>query len=205
MRSFCENGTVFMRRLGAYQKMEGRVIGDPNEGLIYRATNKNPTLKTFIKIKDTSFPIDIIDLNVTCSAKNHAVFCMSAIEVPGNGTLQYERDLRPFLQDRRLLDFGDTMIIFKDSREFVRRIHDAAKAAGHALDNEGPGPVRYVADNYCGEVGPYTKIGDYAYQQEFRFMTNRPIPGESITLNLGSMMHNVMRVDLADYYRSTAA
>lgn len=205
MRDLCENGTVFMRRLGAYQDLEGRVVGDPHEGLLYRATNKNPTLKVTAKVGDQSFPLEIIDLKVPCSAKDHAVYCMSAIDVPGDGTFCSDRDLVPFLEDRRLLEFGDTLIIFKNSEEFIDRIHKAARAAGHELDTEGPGPVNYVSDTYCGKVGPYTKIGDYSYQREFRFMTNEPTPDASLTLKLGSMMHNVLRLDLDEYYRTTPA
>lgn len=208
MRDLCENGTVYMQRLGAYRDLEDKVIGDKNEGLIAHFTTKNPTLKLTVTVGDKSFSMDhndFQDLKVPCSAQRHGVYCMSAIDVPGDGTFNPVRDLTAFLADRRLLDFGDTLIVFKDSKGFIQRLEQAAKDAGHELDDEGPGPVTYVPDSYCGQVGPYTKVGDYAYQQEFRFMTNKPIPGNSITLKLGSLMRSVLRLDLADYYRKLAA
>ncbi len=205
MRDFCENGTVFMRRLGAYMTMEGKVRGDPNEGLIAHYTAKNPTLKVHATVGGTRIPLKVANLKVSCSAKNHAVFCMSAIDVPGDGTFSADRDLAPFLRDKRLMEFGDTVIIFKDSKEFIRRLENAAKVSGQDLDAEGPGPVHYVPDSYCGKTGPYTKIGDYAYQQEFRFMTDKPICGESITLKLGSLMDIVLRLDLVEFHRTIAA
>lgn len=205
MRDLCENGTVFMRRLEKYRAIENGAVGDPNEGLLAHYTDKNPSLRVTAIIGDTRIPIETQSLKVHCSARNHAVYCMSAIDGPGDGTFNVERDLVPFLKDRRLLEFGDTLIIFKNSKEFIDRFETAAKAAGHELDREGPGPVNYVPESYCGKTGPYTKIGDFAYQQEFRFMTDQPIHGDALTLKLGSMMRNVLRFDLADYYRTTAA
>ena len=205
MRDLCENGTVHMKPLGAYLSLESNVIGDPNEGLSAYYSSKNPTLKVTMKVGEQVLPLtssDLANIRVGSSTRHHAVYCMAGITVPGDGTFGVHRDLVPFLSDRRLLDFGDTVVVFKNSQEFARRLDAAAKAAGHELDVEGPGPVTYVSEDYCGRLDPYTKIGEYAYQQEFRFMTERPIEAEFINLNLGSLMDTVLfHLDPGDFRR----
>jgi hypothetical protein len=208
MQDLCENGTVFMQRLSAYRNVESKVVGDPNEGLLLHFTSDNSTVKITVTVAGLTIPFERGDwqsLKVNCSALHHGVYCMSAIEVPGDGTFNSERDLIPFMSDKRLLGFGDTLVIFKDSPEFIRRFDVAARDAGHELDLDGPGLVQYVGSDYCGKVGPYVKIGDYAYQQEFRFMSDKPIPGSSLTLKLGRLTDIATWVDLAAFHQSSAA
>src|SRR6187402_1064040 len=84
MRDLCENGTVHMKRLGAYVSMESKVIGDPNEGLIAYYSAKNPTLKMTVKMGGKVLPIpvsDFVNLRVGAAARQHAIYCMASIAV----------------------------------------------------------------------------------------------------------------------------
>jgi hypothetical protein len=128
---------------------------------------------------------------------------MSALETPPTPFDTHDL-LGSFLSDKRILSFGDTLVLFRDTEEFTRRLHLAARTAGHRLDPESR-PVEYVPQSHCGDTGPFTKIGDYAYQREWRFITEEPIPGDSITLTLGSLMDlGPLRLDLADHFQTTA-
>ena len=199
-----ENGTVFMRRLGAYRDMNCKVVGDPNEGLMAHYSGKNPSLKATIQIGDETLPFPFVTMRMNSSAQRHAVYCMSAIEIPAVGAASVVGVLTPFLCDKRLLKLGDTLVLFRDTNEFVERLNVAAEAAGHPLDVTA-GPVEYVPHDYCGETGPFTKIGDYAYQQEFRFITDKPIPGDSITLSLGNLSDIATWVDIPKFQAVVAA
>ncbi|CAO1665062.1 DUF1851 domain-containing protein [Halomonas sp. NYA30] len=73
-----------------------------------------------------------------------------------------------FYFDKRNIGFGDTAVIIKDSKEFVRRFEEAAKASPKRLII---GPVEYVNKReHHGKMGPFRKFSEYEYQSEFRFV-----------------------------------
>jgi hypothetical protein len=199
MRALVERGTVFMRRLSAYPQMTSPVIGDPNEGLYARYTAENPTLKTLAKIGTKTIPLPGTSITVPSTARNHAVYCMCGFQTPGDGTLPMS-SLMPIASNARMRDFGDTLIIFKDTVEFVRRLEKAAQRAGHELEH---GPVQYMPSVYCGEMGPFRKLDSYKYQSEWRVITATPIAEATLTLNLGTLLDVALRVDLNEINTSS--
>jgi len=203
MQDLCEKGSVFMRRISAFTKMESRVVGAPNEGLFTYYSGRNPSLKVVAKVGDKALPLEIESLRLNSSARHHAVYCMSAIEISSDGGFDIGRSLGPFIRDRRLLEFGDTLVVFKNAPEFVRRLERAANDAGHDLDQDR-GLVEYVLPDHCGEMGPFRKIGEYGYQREFRFITKEPIPEDSITLSLGCLLDIAGWLDLSKVDGSAA-
>jgi hypothetical protein len=201
MRDLVENGNLILRRLSTYVKLENRVIGDPDEGLFARYTAENPSLKFTFSVGERQFPLEAQKLTINSTARNHGVLCMCGIPSKGDGVL-YGGAILPIAQDKRMLEFGDTLVFFKDSPEFVRRLEAAALATGYELDAR---PVAYVPSVYCGDMGPFRKLDSYAYQREWRFLTTAPISGEKLELNLGSLLDITKWIDLEGLHKQVAA
>jgi len=196
IQELLEHGRLRMCRLDTYRKMEGDVIGDRNEGVGMHYSGRNPGLEVSITLPNGEvFPLTgrIERLVVEAPERYHAVFCVTAFETEGKGTLPFNGVVEEFVRDPRNRGFGDTMAIFKNSPEFARRLEAAAKKAGYGLHSD---LVTYLPSDYCGDVTPFQKIGDYGYQKEWRFVTNEPIPGEYLDLELGSLLDIALWTDL---------
>ena len=189
MKALAETGTVYMQKLSVYVKLENPAVGDPNEGLLARYTPENPTLRIVARVGDQELPLPGASLKINSTALDHGVYCMSAIETT-SGDLR--GSLLAFLADRRLRDFGDTLVLFKDTPEFIRRLEAAAAAVGHELDHQA---VTYVASTHCGDMGPFRKLDSYSHQQEWRFVTSKAID-DTLVLQLGSLLDIAAWVDL---------
>lgn len=194
MRDLIDNGTVFMKQLAAFPKLGDRVRGDPNEGLYSRYSGENPSLKITITIGDTELKPRIENLIIPASTRTHAVYCMFGLYREPD-----QRDLTNALNsirtDPRMREFGDTCAVFLDTQEFVRRLLAAAREAGHELEH---GPVEYVSSAHCGPMNAFTKLEDYSYQSEVRFLTARPIDQEHLVLQLGSLLDIAVLIDLQE-------
>ncbi len=86
--------------------------------------------------------------------------------------------------DERILEFGDTAIVIRNVMEFTKRIHTTANKIGLGVKQQ---PIEYVdKSTYHGQIGPFRKYADYAFQSEFRFLI---VPGEGkpISLRIGDI------------------
>jgi len=102
------------------------------------------------------------------------IYCMFAVTKPGSS---------PFV-DESNFDFGDSFTIVLNTKEFVNRVCNAAKAAGLACDY---GLVEYFdPDVHSGETGPFRKSSHFSFQNEFRFVF-RPASDKAIKLRLGNL------------------
>jgi len=183
------HGTVFMQPLSVFPKVKDPVIGDPNEGLWKRYTAENPSFQSF-KIntggKDIEVPIRELRLNST--ERRHGVYCMRWMSVrePLEPVLMF------FANDKRMQRFGDAAVVFRDSSEFVRRMFLAARTAGYELDSR---PMEYFPTAHCGPMNAFRKLATYSYQNEWRFLTDKPIGDQPLVLKLGSL------IDVAQCFR----
>ncbi len=85
---------------------------------------------------------------------------------------------RPVI-DPRNHGFGDSYIVVTNTQEFIDRVNRAAKTAG--LDVEC-NLIEYVdIKSYSGEISPFQKSSEYAFQQEFRIAV---YPGSTAPIHL---------------------
>lgn len=182
------NGTVFMHRLAHYTSLENKSRGDRNEGLHSRFPKENPTVKIFVELPDgTKMHMAESSITIPSATRDHAVYCMYMIVPHRDTTEDFKNAADVLMTDPRLHGedaFGDHMVIMKDSPEFLFRFAEAARKAGYELSS---GPVEYVPIGYAGDMGPHRKLDTYAYQKEWRFVTDKPIPDKHLVLTLGSL------------------
>lgn len=180
-------GHLYAKTLGYYRKLEEETgdaeIGDSYEAMIHinEGTIRNAETGEEIVLND--------DLIMTTNSHDY-VFCMFGIY---SNTMSFEFTEK---QKEKMLSFGDTALIVKDSDEFIRRICDAAVKKGYTPHF---GAVQYYdpsIDNGNMIIslmrGMWTiafwKRKSYTYQQEGRFVFT-PGDGKSdhIDLDIGDI------------------
>lgn len=187
MDDLVEKGRLRLTKPRTYAKYETNlVIGDPNEITRWRYPRENPTVKISARIgKFAPLYLPGSSINVFGPERDHGVYCMTAVApVVVEGGLDCPKTIEPVLKNARFREFGNVGTLFLFSDQFVERLCQAAKAAGYPLIHVG---VRYVPLGHTGEMSPFCKVETYAYQQEYRFLTDRPIPEEHLYLNLGPL------------------
>lgn len=191
-----QKGRIRFNKLATFRGIEGKVRGDPNEGLLMHFSGLNPDLKVTAVFPDgTEMPIEgTIRMAVDSPDRHLGVFCMTMLPTLDGGKFD-TKELITIGKHIHMRTFGDSLAIFKDTPEFVRRLVAAATKAGFELLHD---PVDYHPPDYCGDVTPWDKIGDYAYQKEYRFVTTEPVPGEHLDLELGSLMDIALWSDLTE-------
>lgn len=195
-----ENGTVYMQRWVVFKSLENRVQGDENEGLAMRFHSSNPTLRTSATIGSKTIDLGRASLVIHSPERLHGAYCMCCIQVPGNGTCSPAAVMLVASDPRILKGFGDTMVLFTNTPEFVRRLRRAARTAGYELESK---PIRYMPMDHCGDMGPFRKLEDYRYQSEWRFLTRKPIPKKALILRLGSLLEIARWIDLNEVQGTT--
>jgi len=186
MAGLMDEGIVYMRRLGGFTDMESKVVGDKNEGLLSRYPAENKTMKVTATLPNgVVIPLEGVSLNVHSSARTHGVYCMYAVEVPnGDTSFNFYGTFKHLMEDPLMAEFGECFVFFRDTREFLKRLINAARSAGYELDH---GPVEYVPIEYTGAMDPFKKLSPYSYQKEWRALTDKPLPGPDLVLKLGSL------------------
>ena len=82
------------------------------------------------------------------------------------------------------LGFGDSYVLFMNANEFLRRLEEAAAAAGQKLVY---GMVDYVdRRSYTGPMGVFRKFSERAADREFRAAV-LPGTGRPLSLRLGDL------------------
>lgn len=169
-----QDGSVFMRSLHEYGSwsaikrahaddtlMKTGVQADISEGIVRRVdpnvgdvffNSLDPELRAVMK--DCMY----IDQNLYQYFK---IYCMYG--------LTYLIDQHHYeTPDSRLIDFGNTAVIFLDPNEFLHRlIQGLAKQFGDNI-NFRLDEVRYYPPDYYGDLDEFCKPLSYAWQHEFR-------------------------------------
>lgn len=188
MEELVTEGHVYMNTLAYHAELEkGSPRADEDEGaaLCIFATGGE------IQIEKDGTWSTLGTLNGPLIAKDPAVlnanaYCMFTF-----------REGRAMI-DPRNLDFGDTFVAFLDGDEFLRRVRVAAVREGLDLTTS---LVQYVdRETYSGEMGPFRKFSEYAYQSEIRLLS-RPGRGTALSLRVGSLADITRLGPLQDLHR----
>jgi hypothetical protein len=194
MTDLVENGTVFMQRLRYYRTREIGAVGDPDEGYFACYSPKNPTFRLKVRVGTAELALPGATLRIEGAAADHAVYCMCMLEIARDDeTETVEAILSRATQDPRMREFGDTIVVMKNTPEFVKRLYSAAADAGCELDCD---PVTYVPPTHSGELGPFRKSHCYSFQNEWRFLTTEPIAADHLVLRLGPLTDLALLVGL---------
>lgn len=174
-----------MRRVGYYASLEGNLtVADPNEGLLLRYPRENPTLRITANIDGRLLPLPRSSLTVPGPEKKHGLFCtLGATPFATEAGLDLKKTFDRHLEEPRFQDFGKAVLILFHTPTFIERLERALAVKGYGLIHR---PVEYLPSVYAGHWGPFRKLDSYAYQKEYRFLTDRPIP-EVLDLELGSL------------------
>ncbi len=172
------NGLLYMQTLSYFAALEhDELRADPFEGTTFIAQPRDIgsialqvpqlSLSTTIRPSDLAAP-------TTFSPKENAcnVFCMLAIDWPAS----YPSS--PSV-DPLNVQFGNSVVLISNGSEFLKRVRDAARAAGSELI---AGFVRYNGpDSYTGPTGPFWKSSNFDYQREYRLVA---VPGWNSAIKL---------------------
>ena len=109
-------------------------------------------------------------LTVNSSAMDHAAYCMTTVTVPDGGSTGPFPGIGPLLmsnrrtrRELRMRRFGDTIALFTNTTEFVRRLEAAATRADHRFDRFG---IRYVPQSHWATgVHSGSSIGESLQRQ----------------------------------------
>jgi hypothetical protein len=124
-------------------------------------------------------------VTVNSRKRKHGVFCLYGMETDEEHGQTNDRVFGAIAEDPRIAQFdSDGLVLIQKPIEFDQRLRAAALRLGFMLDR---GLVEYMPSSHCGPMGPFRKIDTYAYQNEVRYLTTRPIPKEGLTLTLGSL------------------
>jgi hypothetical protein len=188
------HGTVFMPRLRHYRKEENPAVGDKDEGYFASYSPANPTLRVTVRVGGDELPLPGASLRIEGEAAEHGVYCLCLLEIrtedseAGLGAI-----VRRAIVDPRMREFGDSMVLMKNTPEFVQRLRDSARTSGYELDCD---PVEYMPPTHAGELGPFRKADRYRYQKEWRFLTTTPLATEHLLLSVGPLTDIALLIDL---------
>jgi hypothetical protein len=171
IRPMIENGVLYMNNLPYFWAVEdSSVRGDANDGV--DAIRRGTKARIF-KQDGTEIPASVTSwvLREHTYAKNTNVLCMYSLRESSTPI------------DYRVLEFGDTSLLFTQPQVFFDRLHAAVRR--EELDARGD-LVEYVSDNHTGEVGPFRKLAMFSWQAEWRLVVHNG-PGGPLILNIGPL------------------
>ena len=163
-----------MNTLNTFWEIEdGGVRGDAIDGVDQLAAGKHAEIRTpdgqRIPVTVTNWDLQIR----TAEPEKINLFCMYALRWDENA---------PQI-DPKLLEFGESTLIFTDPNKFQERLYDAARKLNR---NMQANLVIYVPNDYVGEIGLFRKRQSYAYQSEWRLALFDGL-GNPIKLELGDL------------------
>jgi len=159
-------GRLWLKPLAFYQEhYEGAPVGqiDPNEGLsaCYQPEYARLLLNG-VSIAEFHSPIKV-------RQKLPTIFAFCALAVTKK---DIECNPTGFSLDERLRAFGEKVVVITDFDKFQRRVNSAVNNCSirsvPGLEGRISGLVEYVPRNYHGEMGPFRKFDEFAYQREWR-------------------------------------
>lgn len=181
-------GEILVRQVVYYAKFDGNlIIGDPNEGLLARYPKENQTLQIAAMIGQQRLHLPNSSLTVNDPRRNHGLYCTMAFEpVVTAGGLDLRRTFVPQLENPKHLESDEdekAVLVFHDTAQFIERLTKAFAEKGYGLYH---GAVEYMPMTYAGAMGPFRKLEAYGFQQEYRFLTDKPIL-KTLKLELGPL------------------
>lgn len=163
-----QKGLVYANRLSYYRELE-QTTGDNEIGDAYEAMLH--INEAYIQIPDTGETVKAIDKLISTAHSNDYIFCMFGVYPKVDG-FAFSKE-----QKQKLLSFGNTALIIKDSAEFIKRVKEAAQEQGYKCKFEA---VQYCDSSYdnvnqlisitrdLADIA-FWKRAFYKYQQEVRF------------------------------------
>jgi len=169
-----DQGLLYMNTLLYFRQIEDEELrGDKFEGVADvkrgnsgKVTPKNDPENQFI-VSRWEIRRDLPQL------EKINVFCMCAVR-PSMGN---------FPVDKRNFRFGDYALILTNPQEFIDRISSQLESGNI---NHKANLVEYIS-NYAGEVGPFRKLKDFAYQSEWRLVCYNGPSKERDDIRIGSI------------------
>ena len=162
-------GLIYANRLSYYRKLE-QTTGDIEVGDSYEAMlHLN---EAYIHGQDTGETVHIVDGLIPTTHSDDYIFCMFGI-YPKLDNFSFSKE-----QKEKMVSFGDTALIIKDSEKFIRRVKSAAEKKGYKCKFEA---VQYYDPTYDNGNQIISIMSDmsniafwkrdfYKYQQEARFL-----------------------------------
>jgi hypothetical protein len=151
-----DQGLLYMKSLQYFKKIEDEDLrGDKYEGV---AEIKRGTSGTVTPKNNPGSPYIVRRWEIRWDLphyKNINIFCMCAVR-PSMGS---------FPVNKRNFRFGDHALILTKPQEFIDRISSQLKSQNI---NHKANLVEYFNNDYVGEVGPFRKPINFAYQSEWR-------------------------------------
>jgi hypothetical protein len=170
-------GEVYLNTWGHFQRLEENLVqGDYDEGLsaILQVARG---LQLHVEIDGKFEPIPGLFGQMRfrrADVDEFNLFCMFGITDESFN----------HLNDPRLLEFGDTALLFLNGDEFLKRLRKAIDDLGMPHDSH---LVSYVdREVHEGEMGPFRKLSPYSYQSELRFLVHSK-SRQPLTLKVGCL------------------
>lgn len=187
MRQLLVDGNLYMQPIACFRKLESDLLRcDRDEGLTASRAATGAVMS--VQREAEWHSLGTLAGPLRFRADDEAggnVFCMFALR--GN-------HFDGFI-DRRILDFGDSVVVFTKGDEFLTRFLAAAEREGFKPDWR---LVDYVdAESYSGAMGPFRKFSRFAYQSEFRLVA-RPDNAAPRSLLLGSLEDIAMLIPASE-------
>jgi hypothetical protein len=161
-------GKLWMSKLAFFQQLEESAPAgqrDKDEGLF--AYHQPDQIRISINGHDVGRVLSPLAIRQVLPPS--FIFCATAVTreslVKGGGCHTVPADMRVF---------GDTAVVVHDVEEFKRRIVVALSDDRYGSIRAFPGhkivdgTVQYVPRTYHGDMGPFRKFEEYAYQSEWR-------------------------------------
>ena len=85
--------------------------------------------------------------------------------------------------DTRMSNFGDTILVINDPKEFIERAKNEFEKEKYHMKCQ---LISYVPDEYFGKMNEFTKFSKFSYQYEWRMVCYNG-PGEVFKIRIGDI------------------
>ncbi|PWY54111.1 hypothetical protein DGG96_17025 [Legionella qingyii] len=182
------DGNLFMNTYNFYRKTEEKINrGDKQEGVA------SSYLADSVKISITNSEGKLVPIGGLINRINFMypfdhqvnIFCMTLFELNFLEVTNFN-----FKLDKRFCGFGDKAILITQPQEFIDRITKSVNGKkSPPCSNKFFDKVDYLANEYSGRIGCFSKLEEYAWQNEWRLAILDParIESEPIVLKIGNI------------------
>lgn len=178
MTELLQEGHVYMNTVSYFSKLEdGSPRSDRDEGTSYCEPAEGATLK--MQDEQTGEWLTIGTLAGEMRFRDHTLAAANLYSLHVRRQSQYG-----IVFELDKLGFGDTYVLFRNPDEFLRRLEEAAKRAGHTVTCKYVGYADRRA--YQGPIGVFRKFSEHAVEQELR-VSVLPGTGAPLSLRLGDL------------------
>lgn len=196
-------GSLFMRKLGYFQRLEARETGDGRPDAHEGVVSWHQPDRTELTIDFEGFdPIKITGADLAGPVaitrdiySNLYVFCMSTVRILDPAELsgshdEIEAQMRGGLRlDDRCLEFGPHAVVV-DAVKFLAQLRTALQSTDYwyKADRVGYYDAETFHGDFDAEVAPFMKQDPFAYQNEYRVCLLTPEAGdEPMAFEIGDL------------------